>query len=254
MCVVAEGRARITTWDGGALWLIEAQSGFEEPAWHSHHAVQITFRLDGATEIVCEAGQSAASIAAIDADVRHGLVLQGSAALLFLDPDSQDGRAARERLFSAAPLAELPVEWLASELTELRALWSTSAPLVNIASIGRRLAERMVGQRAPRLPDARVRRVIDRIAGRPDAPMSLAEAAELIHLSPSRFRHLFVEETGLPLRTYQLWVRLRLAVERMSEGASLTEAAHDAGFSDSAHFSRTFRRMFGMPATTLPIE
>ncbi|HEX8669031.1 MAG TPA: hypothetical protein VF727_11750 [Allosphingosinicella sp.] len=38
----------------------------------------------------------------------------------------------------------------------------------------------------------------------------------------------------------------RPALQAYAEGKSLTEAAHEAGFSDSAHFSRTF----GLPATT----
>jgi AraC-like DNA-binding protein len=37
-------------------------------------------------------------------------------------------------------------------------------------------------------------------------------------------------------------------------GASLTEAAHAAGFSDSAHLSRTFRRMFGVSAASLRVS
>jgi AraC-like DNA-binding protein len=32
----------------------------------------------------------------------------------------------------------------------------------------------------------------------------------------------------------------------IASGASYTEAAHLAGFADSAHLSRTYRRMFGM--------
>jgi len=35
------------------------------------------------------------------------------------------------------------------------------------------------------------------------------------------------------------------------EGASLTEAAHAAGFFDSAHFSRTFRQTFGFAPSTV---
>jgi len=41
------------------------------------------------------------------------------------------------------------------------------------------------------------------------------------------------------------------AVEIFAGGGSLTEAAHRAGFSDSAHLSRTFRRMFGIAAVSL---
>jgi AraC-like DNA-binding protein len=35
---------------------------------------------------------------------------------------------------------------------------------------------------------------------------------------------------------------------------SLTQAAQEAGFADSAHLSRTFKRMFGLPAASLEIS
>jgi AraC-like DNA-binding protein len=44
------------------------------------------------------------------------------------------------------------------------------------------------------------------------------------------------------------------ALERYAAGRPLTEAAHAAGFADSAHLSRTFRRMFGLPATVLELR
>ena len=43
------------------------------------------------------------------------------------------------------------------------------------------------------------------------------------------------------------------ALELFVEGASLTDAAHGAGFADSAHLSRTFRRMFGINAASLVV-
>ena len=49
----------------------------------------------------------------------------------------------------------------------------------------------------------------------------------------------------------RLWLRLRRAVELLASAGSLTEAAHDAGFSDSAHLSRTFRKMFGVKPSLL---
>jgi AraC-like DNA-binding protein len=83
--------------------------------------------------------------------------------------------------------------------------------------------------------------------------ISLEAAARNVGLSSGRARHLFVEQTGLPFRTYLLWLKIVRAVELFSDGKSLTEAAHEAGFADSAHFSRTFRRMFGIPAAALEI-
>ena len=39
-----------------------------------------------------------------------------------------------------------------------------------------------------------------------------------------------------------------------SQSFARAVAAQEAGFADSAHFSRTFRRMFGLPATALAMS
>ena len=86
------------------------------------------------------------------------------------------------------------------------------------------------------------------------AAITLDEAAAAAALSPGRFRHLFVAQTGTSFRAYVLWTRLNVAIQFASmAGQSWTEAAHAAGFADSAHLTRTFRRMFGMnPAALVP--
>lgn len=85
-----------------------------------------------------------------------------------------------------------------------------------------------------------------------DAPeRSVASLASLVELSPSRLRHVFRDETGVNVSRYRWWLRLRVAATAMREGRSLTEAAHEAGFSDAAHFTRTFRRTFGFPPSRL---
>ena len=91
-------------------------------------------------------------------------------------------------------------------------------------------------------------------AERLQQPLSLVDAAAHVGLSSGRARHLFVESTGLSFRTYILWLRLTKALELFSAGASLTEAAHAAGFSDSSHLSRTFRRMFGIAPDSLRVS
>jgi len=73
-----------------------------------------------------------------------------------------------------------------------------------------------------------------------------SEVANQLALSESRFLHLFSQELGIAWRPYLLWRRIICAVKAIINGRSATDAAHIAGFSDSAHLSRTFKNTFGM--------
>jgi AraC-like DNA-binding protein len=99
--------------------------------------------------------------------------------------------------------------------------------------------------------DARIARAIAWMRGRLQSPITLGEAAAQAHLSPCRFRHLFVAQTGVSFRAYLLWARVESAIGAGMAGSSWTVAAQDAGFADSAHLSRTCRRMFGIAPAML---
>lgn len=99
--------------------------------------------------------------------------------------------------------------------------------------------------------DERIARSVARLAREPAAAHSLAELSAEVHLSASRYLHLFKQTTGVPLRRYRLWIRIGAAVRAIARGSNLTAAALDAGFSSSAHFSFVFREMFGMAPSTL---
>lgn len=81
--------------------------------------------------------------------------------------------------------------------------------------------------------------------------VSLDRALELACLSRSRFLHLFSAHVGSPWRTYLVWRRALVAITLASEGVTLTQAAHQAGYSDSAHLSRQFLSLFGISPGTL---
>jgi len=72
----------------------------------------------------------------------------------------------------------------------------------------------------------------------------LGEVAGHCSLSPSRFQHVFKETTGQSFRRAQLWTKMSHALPHLGK-QSLTSLAHQFGFADSAHFSRTFRENFG---------
>lgn len=99
--------------------------------------------------------------------------------------------------------------------------------------------------REPEPLDERIAEVVDYIDGLEQKKVGAAELAERIALSESRFLHLFKDEMEVTIRQYLLWVRTRVGARLVVEGSTITEAAHQAGFTDSAHFSKVFRRMFG---------
>jgi AraC-like DNA-binding protein len=101
--------------------------------------------------------------------------------------------------------------------------------------------------------DERILRAVAHVRAHLGAPLTLDDVAEVACLSPSRFRHLFVEQTGMALRPYILWRRFLRVWELLGDGASLSTAAHEAGFADAAHLSRTSRAMFGFPPSAMQL-
>ncbi len=93
--------------------------------------------------------------------------------------------------------------------------------------------------------DTLIRRILQQLPRPLPEKLSIAELAHASNLSPSRFQHRFARHTGMAVRPYLRWLRLLTAMSGIARGDSLTHAAVDAGFSDAAHFSRTFRRHFG---------
>jgi AraC-like DNA-binding protein len=99
--------------------------------------------------------------------------------------------------------------------------------------------------------DERIARVLEILkAAMPEAP-STQELGRQVGLSEGRLIHLFSEQVGVPLRRYVLWLRIRHMVFCLAIGRNLTDAAHEAGFADSAHLTRIFRSMFGIAPSQL---
>jgi AraC-like DNA-binding protein len=97
--------------------------------------------------------------------------------------------------------------------------------------------------------DQRLSRIVAYLHEHCDDLTPVEDLARAVGLSSSRFQHLFTQEVGVPFRRYRAWNRLRMAWREAAKGNNLTTAAHEAGFSDSAHFAHEFRRTFGSAAS-----
>jgi AraC family transcriptional regulator len=247
-------QGHILAWQGGSLWIgrTKAVTGL-----HAHHAIQVTlglegwFRLGGAPDALGPERQAAI----VAADWPHAFAADATIAMVFIEPESAAGRAVAELHCRGDAVSPLPPGLLGEAPAALLDAFG-AGERSRMEAVAREVIGRLGGDTAHgrRLePDPRVLRVLRLLAAEPDAAPSLPEAAAAVRLSPGRLRHLFVQETGLHYRGYLLWLRLGRAVAVLAGGGALTEAAHAAGFADSAHLSRTFRRMFGLAPSELRI-
>lgn len=247
------GRGRIVVWEGASLWVLAALRDDAGTDFHTHHAIQITLSLEGGFVIRTPDQQSAGPVTVVAADARHVFEATGAAAFLFVEPESPMGRAIATRFLAESTLAEPDPALLVSAVAALRECFAADAPDSDLISAGRELLTAIAGAEPSKLPDSRVQAMIAFVRANLADTLSLSHAAASACLSPSRARHLFAAETGLPFKAYVLWQRLERAVEHYAAGHSLTEAAHESGFADSAHLSRTFRKTFGIPASWLEL-
>ncbi|TKC83907.1 AraC family transcriptional regulator [Trinickia terrae] len=78
-------------------------------------------------------------------------------------------------------------------------------------------------------------------------PLTLTELAQAVDLSAFHAARLFTRATGLAPHAWRNQVRLQRALGPLRAGVSVAEVAAASGFTDQSHFTRHFRRMFGVP-------
>jgi AraC-like DNA-binding protein len=92
-----------------------------------------------------------------------------------------------------------------------------------------------------------MRRAAERIVAEPEAPLNLQALAAGARLSGSHFRKLFRETHGESPRDMQTRARMQKAGELvLHSNWSITEIAHQLGFSTVHNFSRAFTREIGV--------
>jgi len=90
-----------------------------------------------------------------------------------------------------------------------------------------------------------IARIIEDIVKDPMNRMSQAELAKRIGMERTRALRAFKAATGMTFRAFKNWTGLQAAARQIADGDLVRTAAMDAGFSDSAHLTRTFRMSFG---------
>lgn len=94
--------------------------------------------------------------------------------------------------------------------------------------------------------DTRIRQTLDYLSENLKNRHTIGSLAERAALSPSRFAHLFKQETGDSVIETLLKMRLRHAVRLLERTSlSIAQVAEDVGFTDSFYFTKQFSALYG---------
>lgn len=245
----AHGTPRLYNWGARALFVGPSLN----LSAHRNAVAVVAVGIDGAFGVANdprrpEQGATITRSALIPPNTLHHLSCpNGRMAFLYVDARSRDFARLDEAVATRTKRAGFELACEAALIKLFRALAKGRTGFPETRS---KLERTVLGNANtmihPRVLSA-IRRLHQTAADRP----TLAQLSKMAGLSPSRFRHLFVEATGVPLRRYRLWIAMGTAMRCLARGKSLTEAAHDAGFSSSAHFSASYRQMFGLEPSRL---
>jgi AraC-like DNA-binding protein len=246
--------AQYFPWDGGAIFV--GTAGVFPT--HAHQAIQICFLFDGRIRVRTNDRDewTGYDLAIVPSRHPHGMDASKTqyGATLFVEPETREGRILTERFLrdGIADLDRMPVDTVVHDLRAAVLERRGHRPIVELA---RRMVQSLTLQSEPSVTsDERILRAVKYVNEHLSSSITLKQVAGVACLSPSRFRHLFAEQTGMGLRQYVLWRRFVSVWEHRMNGDSLSTAAHAAGFADSAHLTRTSRRMIGIPPSLMDIS
>lgn len=209
--------------------------------WHRHASPVLLIGLSGRFAVHLPGSINSCHSALIDAGVDHVFDPCGErVALMYLEPDTLEARRLRSLFRMQGSV-----------------IFDAAVRPVSRSSFGRHLVnfdlESLLGVRCVDAAalDPRVENSLRFLRMAHGAPVARECAASEVQLSASRFNHLFRDETGVSFRSYRVWSQVRSALTGLGPQLNLTDAALHGAFSDSSHFSRTFRKTFGMTPSTV---
>jgi AraC-like DNA-binding protein len=103
--------------------------------------------------------------------------------------------------------------------------------------------------------DRRVQATIEIMKASSRRGISVGDLARMVRLSRCHFAHLFKGETSKSPLQYLKQVRMEQAEEMLRETSlSLKEVVFAIGLSDRSHFSREFKKLYGLTPKTFIAE
>ncbi len=211
---------------------------------HSHFYIQISLPDEGRVQLRTRDGDwKTYNSVFIPSGVSHEMRrVEGKLTLFFLDPLTTGNHLFYERSLAANHSAfEVGDIFTDKRKEQIASILSSSDTKVRTQLLD--ILNKDFPKRGKGELDERIQKSISNVELDDFSLTSLAFEARL---SVERFRHLFRQETGVPFSAYRLWLKTKKAVDNLANHPHLLDAAYEGGFADQSHFTRIFRRSFGI--------
>lgn len=214
--------------------------------FHSHYAATLAISLEKNITIETDLGKEEYRVALVGPNTYHRTISPGvEMVALLIDPETYEFGSISESI-SSGEVKKLEIQKFLPLIDSLWSLYYGDLSDDEATQLQFNLLRTVYPFDALKTTvDPRIQKIAKRIRMEVPNSIRMKEIGKDFSISEDRLIRLFKENLGIPLRRYLLWVRILRAVKELKAGNNLTDAAHAAGFSDSAHFSRTFKENFG---------
>lgn len=218
-----------------------------ENKFHKHYALQISVAVNSKmTLIVKNEEKTSHNAFFLNSKIEHQLLSQFNQLTILINPLSSVGHQLHLN-FEDVKFQSLSNELSNQLITILKRFESHEIAFDKLCELVAHVLHQYQCncEQENHLEDDRIVKAIKFMDLNFEKVLSLEEVAAHCFLSPSRFLHLFKEKTNLSFRRYQLWNKLVKSLPHLKKH-SITDTAYAFGFSDSSHYTRSFKESFGM--------
>ncbi|WP_105614798.1 AraC family transcriptional regulator [Vallitalea okinawensis] len=243
---VSSGSKLIMT-NGAALFI----GSIFDTTPHQHHAIQVAFGINRSFELHIENELIRSRAIMINSDIEHRLIgNEDQQVLLLVEPESRYGEMIKDVISSKDNILDYDSIFPEVFYRELKQY--VSLVTIHIKDVLDLIFKYINHASVPVSEmDERIMSIIEYIEKNRHSDLTIKELANYASLSESRLQHLFKEQIGITIKRYLLWKKMMDGIKIIASNNDFTFSAHEAGFSDSSHISRTCKEMFGLTLSDL---
>ena len=215
---------------------------------HSHDRDQLVYAMQGVMTVVTGVGTWVVPTLRavwIPATLSHSITMSGTVAMrtLYFRPRLAPGLPHECCVVNVPPLLrELILH--ACSFGSLNRRVARQRHLIDMI-VDQLQTIPMVPLQLPHLSDPRARRVAETLLAEPGSTRTLAQLCKPGGASKRTVERLFRNEVGMTFGKWRQQLRLMHAVRFLAGGASVTQAALEAGYSTPSAFILRFRKLLG---------